>query len=99
MNYNIIPTPYFEKELKKLAKKYKSIKLDFFKLGTQLSNNPFLGTSLGNDCYKVRMAITDKKKGKSAGARVIIQVKIINQKFICFLFMISRKKQIYCPMS
>lgn len=36
-----------------------------------------MGTSLGNDCYKIRMAITSKGKGKSGGARVITFVQII----------------------
>lgn len=35
--------------------------------------------SLGNELYKVRMAISDKNKGQSGGARVIIQVKIIDR--------------------
>jgi len=33
--------------------------------------NPTLGTSLGNNTYKIRLKITSKGKGKSSGARVI----------------------------
>jgi len=40
-------------------------------LGSQLSEKPTLGTPLGNNCYKVRLAIASKGKGKSGGARVI----------------------------
>ena len=36
-----------------------------------------MGTPLGNNCYKIRMAITSKGKGKSGGARVITFVQII----------------------
>ncbi len=36
-----------------------------------------MGTPLGNDCYKIRMTISSKGKGKSGGARVITYVKII----------------------
>ena len=36
-----------------------------------------MGTPLGNDCYKIRLAISSKGKGKSGGARVITYVKII----------------------
>ena len=36
-----------------------------------LEENPPLGTSLGNDIYKIRLAIGSKGKGKSGGARVI----------------------------
>lgn len=77
MSFNIIPTPPFEKELKQLAKKYPSIKRDIAALGLQLQHDPKMGTPLGNDCYKIRMAIASKGKGKSGGARVITYVKII----------------------
>ncbi|EON74683.1 hypothetical protein ADIS_4794 [Lunatimonas lonarensis] len=30
-----------------------------------------IGMPLGNSCYKIRLAITSKGKGKSGGARVI----------------------------
>jgi len=36
-----------------------------------LESVPIQGQSLGNNCYKVRLAIASKKKGKSGGARVI----------------------------
>jgi len=32
------------------------------------------GQSIGNSCYKIRLAIESKGKGKSGGARVIIHV-------------------------
>jgi hypothetical protein len=77
MSFNIIPTPPFEKDLKHLAKKYPSIKKDMADLVNKLMEEPKLGTPLGNDCYKIRMAITSKGKGKSGGARVITFVQII----------------------
>lgn len=36
-----------------------------------------MGTPLGKNAYKIRMAVTSKGKGKSGGARVITCVKII----------------------
>ena len=77
MSFNIIPTPPFEKELKQLAKKYPSIKKDITALAEELQKEPHLGTPLGNDCFKIRMAISSKGKGKSGGARVITFVQII----------------------
>ena len=71
MSFNIVTLPTFEKELKKLAKKYVSIKTDFQILLSELEKNPNAGISLGKNCYKVRMAIASKGKGKSGGARVI----------------------------
>ena len=77
MNFSIIPTPPFEKDLKQLTKKYPSLKKDIAILATRLLEEPKMGTALGNDCYKIRLAISSKGKGKSGGARVITYVKII----------------------
>ncbi|MFZ4797622.1 MAG: type II toxin-antitoxin system RelE/ParE family toxin [Bacteroidia bacterium] len=71
MSYNIIAVPTFKKELKKLAKKYHSIKSDLATLFETLEINPEQGISLGNNCYKIRLSITSKNKGKSGGARLI----------------------------
>lgn len=40
--------------------------------------SPSLGTSLGNNCYKIRLAIASKGKGKSGGARVITHFYVEN---------------------
>ncbi len=76
MSFEIIATPPFERELKQLSKKYPSLKKDIAALGTEIMFNPKLGSSIGHDCYKIRMAISSKGKGKSGGARVITHVKI-----------------------
>jgi hypothetical protein len=77
MSFNIVTTPPFEKELKQLTKKYPSVKNDIVVLAAKLLKEPMMGTALGNDCYKIRMAITSKGKGKSGGARVITFVQVI----------------------
>ena len=46
-------------------------------MGKVLSSNPESGTPLGNNTYKIRIAI--KSKGKSGGARVITYVISENQ--------------------
>ena len=71
MNYNIIAVPTFKKELKKLAKKYRSLKTDLAALFDTLEKKPTQGIALGNNCYKIRITITSKGKGKSGGARVV----------------------------
>ena len=55
MSYKIIPTSQFEKELKRLFKKYPSIKSDLFELVSQLKENPRLGTPLLKNCYKINL--------------------------------------------
>lgn len=79
MNYNVLATSFFERELKALAKKHRSLKKDLEALITKLEQNPITGTELGNHCYKIRLAITSKGKGKSGGARIITHVHISAQ--------------------
>jgi mRNA-degrading endonuclease RelE of RelBE toxin-antitoxin system len=76
MNYSIIPTPRFEKELKRLAKKFPSLKNEFANLVADITQNPENGTFIGNNCYKIRLAIGSKGKGRSGGARVITYLYI-----------------------
>ncbi len=57
--------------MKKLAKKFPSLKGDLTKLNEALLENPQTGTPLGNGAFKIRLAIKSKTKGKSGGARVI----------------------------
>ncbi|WP_291069249.1 MULTISPECIES: type II toxin-antitoxin system RelE family toxin [Empedobacter] len=79
MSYNIIATPEFLKEAKKLGKKYRSLKEDLAVLIEELQQNPTLGTALADNCYKIRLAIKSKGKGKSGGARVITHLFIENE--------------------
>jgi mRNA-degrading endonuclease RelE of RelBE toxin-antitoxin system len=76
MSYEILRTNTFSKHLKLLAKKYRTIVEDYSALLQSLRANPLQGDALGRNCYKVRMSITAKGKGKSGGARVITYIKI-----------------------
>ena len=76
MSYSVVTIAPFDKQLKRLAKKYPSLKADLAALGRQLETEPDLGVSLGHDCYKIRLAITSKGKGKSGGARIITHFAI-----------------------
>ena len=75
MSYNVITIHRFEREFKRLVKKFASLKGEFEKLIDALEENPETGTPLGNNLYKVRLAITSKGRGKSGGARVITYLK------------------------
>lgn len=77
MNYKVISIPWFEKELKRLVKKYPSLKKEYIELVHGLMQKPEQGTSLGNNCYKIRIAIASKGKGKSGGARVITHLQVL----------------------
>ena len=87
MSYNVEVLPRFEKDLKRLVKKFPSLKKEFIELVGELKENPTQGISLGNNCYKIRLAIASKGKGKSGGARVISHLKIIeNTVFLLTIF-------------
>jgi len=92
MSYRIELTSKFEKQSKRLSKKYPSIKSDLTKLGEELMVNPMLGTPLGRNCYKIRMAITSKGKGKSGGARVITHI-YVSQTTIYLLSVYDKSEQ------
>ncbi len=89
MSYSIVPTDNFKKEAKRLIKKYASLKSELEKLNDELEEKPTLGTHLGNDIYKIRLAIASKGKGKSGGARVMSFVKVIDT--TVYLFSIYNK--------
>ncbi|MCK9270522.1 MAG: type II toxin-antitoxin system RelE/ParE family toxin [Bacteroidales bacterium] len=89
MSFSIVVTDGFKKNAKSIAKKHRSLKSDLNKLIDSLEENPIQGEPLGKDCYKIRMAITSKGKGKTGSSRVITCVKIINQ--IAYLLTIYDK--------
>jgi hypothetical protein len=52
-------------------KKFPSLKKELQTLISELKKDPAKGTSIGHNCYKIRLAIASKGKGKSGGARII----------------------------
>lgn len=79
MSFNILPIPPFDRQLKRLSKKYPSLKEEFYQLIESLEENPEQGTNLGNNCFKIRLSIASKGKGKSGGARVITNIVISDE--------------------
>jgi mRNA-degrading endonuclease RelE of RelBE toxin-antitoxin system len=75
-DFIIRTTEIFDKSVKKKFKKYPTLIKDLQLLKVQLLNNSISGIPQGKDCYKIRMSIASKNKGKSSGARVITYVKI-----------------------
>jgi hypothetical protein len=79
MNYNVKSISVFERQAKRLIKKYASLQKELLTLISELKINPQLGASVGNNCYKIRLAVSSKGKGKSGGARIITNVAIIEK--------------------
>ena len=71
-------TAHFKAEAKPLIKKYPSLLDDIERLIESLVLNPIQGVPLGKNCYKIRIAIKSKGKGKSGGARIITCFKILD---------------------
>ena len=91
MSYSIEITSFFRKQAKRLLKKYPSLKHEITDLISSLKSEPKQGDGIGNHCYKIRIAIASKGKGKSGGARVITHIQVLQNKI--FLLSIYDKSE------
>ena len=71
MNLNIKTLSCFDKDVKRLFKKYKQLPNDLKVLNKELLENPKSGIELGNRCYKIRLANSSIPTGKSGSFRII----------------------------
>ena len=94
MNVKIIPSAEFDRQFKRLAKKYKSLLDDYLSLSKELKKNPLQGSDLGGGVRKIRMAITSKGKGKSGGARVLTLSVLVSDDADVTLLTIYDKSEI-----
>ncbi len=74
MSYDVKTIDVFERQAKRLIKNYASLKKELLKLVQELKENPEQGTAIGKSCFKVRISIASKGKGKSGGARIITNI-------------------------
>lgn len=95
MSFNVITTSYFQKEAKRLSKKYPSFKKDFSQFIESLTSNPLQGVELYPGIRKISLQIKSKGKGKSGGARVItFNIFVDNQNGEIFLLLIYDKEDV-----
>lgn len=76
MSYSVKSIDIFERQAKKLLRKYPSLRKELFALAQDLKQDPLQGTPIGKSCYKIRLAIKSKGKGKSGGARIITHLVV-----------------------
>lgn len=76
MNWRIETTSDFDREVKRLSKKYRSLVSDLRQFQKDIKENPHMGTEIIPKVRKIRIAITSKGKGKSGGARIITYVSL-----------------------
>jgi hypothetical protein len=75
MNYEIIPLPEFERQVKRLRRKYRHIKDDLRSLQNVLLANHQAGdaiSGLRNKVYKIRLAVLTLNAGKVVGFELFI---------------------------
>ncbi len=74
---NIVTPRFFEQQLKRLSKKFPSLKNEFRGLIESIQANPTQGVFIGRNCYKIRLSIASKGRGKSGGGRVITCFQVV----------------------
>jgi hypothetical protein len=92
MNYSVKSIVVFEKQAKRLVKKHASLKNELLYLVKELKENPKQGTAIGRGCYKIRISIASKGKGKSGGARIITNF-VINETTIYLLSIYDKSEK------
>jgi mRNA-degrading endonuclease RelE of RelBE toxin-antitoxin system len=65
LKYQVIATPRFQKESKKIVRKYPGFRSDLLKLIDSLAHQPVQGSHLGEGIYKLRISISGKATGKA----------------------------------
>ena len=84
----------FERQAKRLAKKYKTFVNDFAVFLSSIKENPYQGVDLGGGKRKIRMAVVAKGKGKSGGMRVItFNVEFIEEECVAVNLLTIYDKQ------
>jgi mRNA-degrading endonuclease RelE of RelBE toxin-antitoxin system len=92
MSYKVKTTAVFEKQAKRLVKKYSSLKKELLELIQDLKENPEHGVAIGQNCFKIRIAIASKGKGKSGGARIITNF-VVTDKTVYLLSIYDKSEQ------
>jgi mRNA-degrading endonuclease RelE of RelBE toxin-antitoxin system len=83
---NFETSELFSKQLKKLSKKYKSIKKDLLEFMNDFDEIHQNAISIKTNIFKVRLKNSDKNKGKSAGYRVYYYLKIDEKVFLLTIY-------------
>ena len=77
MSFSVKSIEVFERQAKKLVKKHPSLIMELSTLVNDLKQEPKQGKPLGKNCFKIRLAIKTKGKGKSGGARITTNIVVI----------------------
>jgi hypothetical protein len=85
--YKVIEQELYQKAFKKLSKSYKHIGDDIKEYLLSIDSRDDLGVELKSNVYKVRIANSDKNRGKSAGYRLITYLMVVeNQLHLLYIY-------------
>ena len=88
-------TEEFLRQVKRLAKRYRSLADDLNDLQQELRENPEIGDSLGGGKRKIRLGVKSKGGGKRGGLRVITLNIVVESTDTCVnLLTIYDKKEL-----
>ncbi len=93
MSYKVKTTDVFEKQAKRLIKKYTSLKSELLLLVKELKENPEQGTAIGKNCFKIRIGIASKGQGKTGGARIIANIVVTDATIYLLLIYDKSEKE------
>ena len=65
MSFEVVTVRPFDRELKGLVKRFPSLKKEIVALGAALSEDPHMGTALGNNCKRSGWPSRPKGKAKA----------------------------------
>jgi len=79
-------TPLFDKQAKKLRKKYKNLKHDLASVVNDFEMIHQSSTHIQKSMYKIRVANSDKNRGKRAGYRIYYYIKLEETTYFLTLY-------------
>jgi hypothetical protein len=94
MSFKVESIPKFESELKRLAKKYPSLKYEYLELVNSLKVNPvqvnlWVKTAIRSDCQSL-----PKEKENPEAAELLRAFRFLKRRYTCLLFLIKVKERI-----
>ncbi len=85
--YKVIEQKLYQKAFKKLSKRYKNIDNDVNNFLCSIERKNDLGIELKSNIFKVRIANSNKNRGKSASYRLISYISIVkNELHLLYIY-------------
>ncbi len=83
---NFETTDLFDKQAKKLSKRYRSLSKDLIEFMDNFEKTHYQSTPIQKNTYKIRLANSDKNKGKSAGYRIYYYMVLENTTYLLTIY-------------